>query len=165
VVVAPNAGVLEAPNAGVLEAPNGEVDPNRLLLNAGCVCPKLLPNGLDCCGVVAPKPPKAGFCPNAVLPKEDCVLPKAGVDEAPKVGVELPNAGDDEAPNTPVDVPPKSEVPVCDPNGFVLPNGFGANGLLLFALLFCPKTDCVPNGLPDDCPKGEEEPNIFISAV
>lgn len=75
--------------------------------------------------------------------------------EAPNVGVELPNAGDDEAPktevepkgeedwapNTPVDMPPKMEPPVCEPKGLVvLPKGLGAKGLLLVALLVCPKT-------------------------
>ena len=42
-------------------------------------------------------------------------------------------------PNTPVDVPPNTELPV-EPKGVVVPNGLGANGLLL-ALLFCLKTD------------------------
>ena len=86
---------------------------------------------------------------------EDEVLPNPDVEEAPKAGTELPNAGDDEAPNTgvegkgdeawfepntPVALPPKSEPPVCVPNGVVLPKGFGANGLLL-PLLAWPKVD------------------------
>lgn len=101
-----------------------------------------------------------------LLPNDDDELPKAGVDEAPNAGAEVPKAGDDEAPktdvepkgeelvlpNTPVEVLPKNELPVCVPNGVVLPNGLGAKGLLL-ALVFCPKTDCDPNGLLDDCPK------------
>lgn len=59
--------------------------------------------------------------------EDDDELPKAEVDEAPKVGIELPKAGDDEAPNTgvedkadeawvapntPVVVPPKMDPPV-----------------------------------------------------
>lgn len=106
-----------------------------------------------------------------LLPNDEDELPKAGVDEAPKVGIELPKAGDDEAPNTgveakgeedwfapntPVEVPPKMEVPVCEPKGLVLPKGFGANGLLV-ALLLCPKTDWDPNGLLEDCPKAVEK--------
>jgi len=74
-----------------------------------------------------------------LLPKEEDELPNAGVDDAPKDDIELPKAGDDEAPkdgvlegapNTPVDVP-NSELPVCEPNVFELPNGFGAKGLVL----------------------------------
>lgn len=38
-----------------------------------------------------------------LLPNDEDELPKAGVDEAPKVGIELPKAGDDEAPNTGVE--------------------------------------------------------------
>lgn len=99
--------------------------------------------------------PKAGFWPKIEdPPNEDDELPKDGVEDAPKAGIELPNAGDDEAPkvvadengeddwgapNTPVEVPPNMELPV-EPKGVVVPNGLGANGLLL-ALLFCPKTD------------------------
>lgn len=124
-----------------------------------------------------PNPPNAGFWPNTdEPPKEDDEAPKAGDDEAPKAGIELPKAGADEAPktgeepigedawvpNTPVEVPPKMEPPVCEPKGDVLPNGFGANGLL-FALFVCPKTDGDPNGLLDDCPKGLLEPNIVPS--
>lgn len=57
-------------------------------------------------------------------------------------------------PNTPVEVPPKTAEPK------ELPKGEGANGLLLVALLACPKTDD-PNGLlEEDCPKGLVEPNI-----
>jgi len=127
------------------------------------------------CGVLEPKPPKAGFCPKTEeLPNEDDELPNAGVEEAPKAGAELPKAGEGEtpkagvevkgaedwvAPNTPVEVPPKMEPPVCEPKGVVLPKGLGANGLLL-ALLVCPKTDWDPKGLFDDCPKGLVEPNI-----
>lgn len=116
----------------------------------------MLPNGLVWV-VEDPKPPKEGFCPNREEPPndEDEELPKPDVEEAPKAGTELPNAGDDEAPNTgvegkgdeawfapntPVAVPPKRELPVCPPNGVVLPKGFGANGLPL-PLLVCPKPD------------------------
>jgi len=89
-----------------------------------------------------------------IPPNDDDELPKAGVEEDPKAGTELPKAGDDEAPkavleakgedccaapNTPVEVPPNMELPVCEPNGLVLPNGLGANGLVLE--LVCPKTD------------------------
>jgi hypothetical protein len=165
VIVAPNAGVLGVPNAGWLDEPKGVEDPNRLLPKAGCDCWKELPNGLVW-AVPDPKAPKVGF-----WPKTD--VPKAGVDEAPNAGVDVPNAGDDEAPktdvepkgdelvlpNTPVEVLPKNELPVCAPKGVVPPNGLGAKGLPP-ALAFCPKPDCDPNGLPDDCPKGLE-PNIF----
>lgn len=98
-------------------------------------------------------------------PKEEDEAPKAGLDEAPKAGIELPKAGADEAPNTgeeagvpntPVDVPPNIELPVCEPKGDVLPNGFAAKGLL-FGLLLCPKTDGDPNGLLDDCPNAVSE--------
>lgn len=97
--------------------------------------------------------------------RDKYLLPNAG-DELPKVVVEAPNAGEDDAPktdvdprgeedwgvpNTPVEVLPKKEAPDWEPNGFVLPKGFGANGLLLV----CPKPDCDPNGLEDDCPKAE----------
>lgn len=66
---------------------------------------------------------------------EDDELPKAGVDDDPKVDRVAPKAGDDEppnvvvegkgeddwaAPNTPVDVPPNTVFPVCEPNGDVL---------------------------------------------
>lgn len=86
--------------------------------------------------------------------EEDDELPNAGVDDDPKVDGVAPKAGDDEppnvvvegkgeedwaAPNTPVDVPPNTVFPVCEPNGDVLPKGFGAKGLLL-ALAVCPKT-------------------------
>lgn len=102
------------------------------------------------------------------LPNADDELPKVGVEEAPNAGVVLPNAGEDDAPkngvdprgeedwgvpNTPVEVLPKKEPPDCEPKGFVLPKDLGAKGLLLV----CPKPDCDPNGLVDDCPKAERK--------
>lgn len=114
------------------------------------------------------------------LPKDNNKLPKAGDDdaEAPNAGAEAPKAGDDEAPktdvepkgdepvipNTPVEVLPKKELPVCDPKGVVLPKGLGAKGLLL-ALLVCPKTDCDPNGLLDDCPKAAKIISAVVNAM
>lgn len=88
------------------------------------------------------------------------MLPKAGDDEAPKVVVEEKGEEDWAAPNTPVEVPPNKEPPVCEPKGVGLPKGFGAKGLL-FALLFCPKTDGDPNGLLDDCPKAVTKTNTL----
>lgn len=130
----------------------------------------MLPNGLDWLGD-DPKPPKAGFCPN----KDD--PPNAEVDEAPKAGTELPKAGVDEAPNegvegkgeegcpkTPVDVPPNIEPPDCEPKGFGLPKGLGANGLVL-ELLVCPNSDWEPKGLLEDCPNGLVEPNMAANSL
>lgn len=104
-----------------------------------------------------------------ILPNADELL-KAGVDDAPNAGVEFPNEGEDDAPktdvepkgeefwppNTPVEVLPKKELPVCAPKGVVVPNGFGAKGLLP-ALLLCPKTVCDPNGPLVACPKAANE--------
>ncbi|KAL5981738.1 hypothetical protein ACLOJK_015801 [Asimina triloba] len=102
-------------------------------------------------------------------PREDELLPNAGVEDAPKAGIELPKPGVDEAPNagvedkseddcvdpnTPVDVPPNMELPVGDPKGELL-KGLGAKGLLA-ALFVCPKIDWVPNGLLEDCPNAGE---------
>lgn len=83
-------------------------------------------------------------------PKAGIELPKAGDDDAPKVVVYEKGEDDWAVPNTPVELPPNTEL--VKPKGVVVPNGLGAKGLLL-ALLVCPKTDWVPNGLLDDCPK------------
>lgn len=81
-------------------------------------------------------------------------LPKADGVEAPNVGVE--GKGEDDCPKTPVDVPPNIELVVCEPKGFGLPKGFGANGLVL-ELLVCPNTDWEPNGLLEDCPNAAQQ--------
>ena len=89
--------------------------------------------------------------------------------DAPKAGVELPNGEEEGVPNVgvdccwpkaPVDVVPNSELPVCAPKVVVgLPNGFGANGLLVavVGVVGWPNPCCAPNevwpkGLVDDCP-------------
>lgn len=171
-VVAPNVGIVDEPKVGVLAVPKAGwlapnvVEPKGVLPNAGCVCWNVLPNGLDWPGV-DPKPPNAGFWPNAEEPKEEDELPNAGVDDEPKAGVEVPKAGDeapkgdvlDGAPKTPVDEP-NGEAPVCEPNGFEAPNaGLGANGLVV-ELLLCPNPDGEPKGPPAACPKGFVEPNM-----
>ena len=55
-------------------------------------------------------------------------------------------------PSMLVEVPQKNEVSVRETKGFMLPKGFGANGLLV-SLLDCPKTNWDLNELLDDCPK------------
>jgi hypothetical protein len=98
--------------------------------------------------------------------------PKAGVEEVPNAGVEVPNAEVEEAsgegvcaaPKTPVAVPPNIELPVCAPNGLVLPKGLGLNGLV-FAVLVCPNVGCAPNGLELGCPNGLLDPNIVESDI
>lgn len=89
------------------------------------------------------------------------MLPNAGEeDDAPKTGVDPRGEEDGGVPNTPVEVLPKKEPPDCEPKGFVLPKGLGANGLLLV----CPKPDCDPNGLVDDCPKAFVDPNMVFDS-
>lgn len=60
-------------------------------------------------------------------------------------------------------MPPKTELPVCAPNGFELLNGDDPNGFVL-GLFVCPNTDGDPNELLEDCPKGLEllEPNMIV---
>jgi len=67
---------------------------------------------------------------------------------------ELPQEDCWAAPNTQVEVPPNMKLPVCEPNGLVLPNGLGTNGLVLE--LVSPKTDWEPKGLDEDCAKAVE---------
>ncbi|KAD4178471.1 hypothetical protein E3N88_27062 [Mikania micrantha] len=171
VEVEPKAGVLGAPNAGVLVAPKAGVVIAEMSFQTDLKVQWIQSHQMQASAqtqmnlqvktiLVQYLKIKLGRCKIVSLPPNEDEAPKAGLDEAPKAGTELPKAGEDEAPktgeeagvpNTPVDVPPKIELPVCDPKGDVLPNGFAENGLL-FGLLFCPKTDGDPNGLLDDCP-------------
>jgi hypothetical protein len=76
------------------------------------------------------------------------------VDDALKAGVELPNGEEEGVPNVgvdccwpkvPVDVVPNSELPVYASKVVVrLPNGFGANGLLVVVVGW-PNPCCAPN--------------------
>jgi hypothetical protein len=84
------------------------------------------------------------------------VDPNAGVGCWPKAPVAAaPNAGAGGWPKA--DVPPPNGEPVPPKAGVGLPNGLGAKGLLVAALVW-PKAGCccVPNGLLLEacCPKG-----------
>lgn len=103
--VPPKAGVEEAPKAGVLLAPKADpllAPKPKGALEAGAEAPNRPP---PAAGALAPKPPNAGVLAGGVLPKPpkaELVLPKAGVELAPKGAAALC------APNTlPVALAPK----------------------------------------------------------